>query len=350
MQIFAIIKITMKGQVYKIHSDFYYVKPENNKGKILTCKLREILKKQKIKIKVGDYVEIEENEAIAKLLERKNSLERPSVSNLDLVVVVSSMLEPAVDFIQLNRYLIFLKYHKIPVLLCFNKDDLMQSEDFDKIKSKIEATYKPLGYEIIFTSALLEKGLNDFKKYIKNKTIAFCGLSGVGKSSILNALSKQNLRTGNVSEKNKRGTHTTRHCEIIEFNGIKIIDTPGFSRLTFDFILPKDLSDLFDDIKKFSSNCKYSNCLHTKNDEDCNVIKNLDKIDPLRYQSYLDFLCEAYEYKQKVTYGSQKEEGFSKKHLEKDFVKISSKKRGFSRKKIKQETKNIHYKETLKDD
>ena len=340
----------MKGQVYKIHSDFYYVKPETGKGGFLTCKLREVLKKQKIKIKVGDYVEIEDNEAIAGLIERRNSLERPSVSNLDLVVVVSSMLEPAVDFIQLNRYLIFLKYHKIPVLLCFNKDDLMQTEDFDEIKSKIEKIYKPLGYKILFTSALLEKGLDNFKKYIKNKTIAFCGLSGVGKSSILNALSKKNLKTGNVSEKNKRGTHTTRHCEIIEFDGIKIIDTPGFSRLTFDFILPKDLSKLFNDIDKFSSDCKYSNCLHTKDDEGCNVLKNLDKINPIRYQSYLNFLNEAYEFKQKVIYESQKEEGFTKKHLEKDFVKISSKKRGFSRKKTKQETKNIQYGEILKDD
>lgn len=338
----------MQGQIYKIHSDFYYVKPE--KGDILTCKLREVLKKQKIKIKVGDIVEIEDNEAISNLLKRKNSLERPSVSNLDLVVVVSSLLEPMVDFVQLNRYLTFLKYNKIPVLLCFNKDDLMNPDDFSKIKEEILSIYKPLGYEIVFTSAILKNGLCDFKKYIQNKTIAFCGLSGVGKSSILNALSNKELRTGTVSEKNKRGTHTTRHSEIIEFEGIKIIDTPGFSRLTFDFILPKDLDNLFDDIKKFSSKCKFSDCLHTKEDEGCNVIKNLDKISPSRYESYLNFLKEAKDFKQKVTYESQKEETTYKKHLDKNFVKISSKKRGLSRKKLKQETKNIHFSEDVIND
>lgn len=92
-------------------------------------------KKQKIKIKVGDFVEIEDG-AIFNLLERKNSLNRPSVSNLDLVVVVSSLLEPKVDFIQLNRYLTFLKYHKIEALLCFNKDDLMKKEELKKRKIK----------------------------------------------------------------------------------------------------------------------------------------------------------------------------------------------------------------------
>lgn len=338
----------MQGQVYKIHSDFYYVKPEN--GEILTCKLREILKKQKIKIKVGDYVKIEDNEAIVELVKRKNTLARPSVSNLDLVVIVSSLLEPAIDYIQLNRYLAFLDYNKIPVLLCFNKDDLFKKEDFEKIKNEILSIYKPLGYEIIFTSALLKDGLSDFKKYVENKTIAFCGLSGVGKSSILNALSEKSLRTGNVSLKNKHGRHTTRHCEIVEIDDTKIIDTPGFSRLTFDFILPKDLDELFLDIKQFKDGCRYKDCLHTEFDEECNVIKNLDKIHKTRYESYLDFLSEAKDYKQKVTYESQKIETGTKKHLDRNFTKISSKKRSLSRKKINQQTKNIHYNEAIGDD
>lgn len=340
----------MEAQVYKIHSDFYYVKPTDGSGGLLTCKLREVLKKRKIKIKVGDFVEVEGNEAISNLLERKNTIQRPAVSNLDLVVVVSSLLEPSVDFIQLNRYLTFLKYHKIPVLLCFNKDDLMEKEELDSAKKTIESVYSPLGYKTIFTSALLNDGLDDFKELIKGKTIAFCGLSGVGKSSILNALSEKNLKVGNVSRKNKRGCHTTRHCEIIEFEETKIIDTPGFSRLVFDFILPKDLTNLFDDIKRFKDECKYTDCLHTEEDEECAVRKNLDKIAPERYQSYLDFLEEAKDFKQKVTFESQKEEIFTKKNLDKDFVKISSKKRNFSRKKINQQTKNIHFIKEEEDD
>ncbi len=335
----------MKAQVYKIHSDFYYVKPEGAQDKLLTCKLREVLKKQKIKIKVGDFVEIENDNAIVSLLTRKNTLARPSVSNLDMVVVVSSLLEPAVDFIQLNRYLTFLKFHKIPAVLCFNKDDLIKKEEFEKIKNEILSLYEPLGYKIAFTSALFNEGMSEFREIVKNKTIAFCGLSGVGKSSILNALSQKNLKTGSVSEKNKRGCHTTRHSEIVEFDGIKIIDTPGFSKLVFDFILPKDLSELFDDIKCFKKYCKYTDCLHTKNDENCGVVQNLDKIHHTRYESYLEFLKETFEFKQKTTYEGKKQETFVKTHFDRDFVKISSKKRSLSRKKINQQTKNLTFKE-----
>ena len=102
----GIINTTMQGQVFKIHSDFYYVKSDNE-DLILECKLREVLKKQKLKIKVGDFVETDKGGAIKKLLKRKNTLERPCVSNLDMVAVVSSLMEPDIDYIQLNRYLIF---------------------------------------------------------------------------------------------------------------------------------------------------------------------------------------------------------------------------------------------------
>jgi len=275
----SIILINMIGTVYKIHSDFYYVMPdgENLQKALVECKLREILKKQKTKIVVGDFVETSDG-AITKVLKRKNFCTKPSVSNLDLMLVVSAILEPELNFIQLNRYLTFLKYHNIPALLCFNKDDLTDKDELEKIKSRILNIYKPLGYDIVFTSALKCDGLVELKKYIKGKTIALTGLSGVGKSSLLNALNpKFNLRTKNVSDKLKRGVHTTRHCEILEFPDFKIIDTPGFSRLTFDFILPKDLGDYFEEIKALKNDCKYTDCLHLiENGEDCNVIKNLD--------------------------------------------------------------------------
>ena len=136
-----------KGQIYKIHSDFYYV---NSEGQEFECKLREVLKKTKQQVCVGDFVEFE-NGAITKILPRRNYISRPSVANVDRVIIISSVKEPDLDFIQLNRYISFARYYGIEAVLCFNKNDL--SSD-DRIIEKVFSVYEPLGYDIIFTSAL----------------------------------------------------------------------------------------------------------------------------------------------------------------------------------------------------
>ena len=304
------------GQIFKIHSDFYYVNFEN---KIYECKLRGVLKKTKQSVLVGDFVEFADG-AIEKVLPRKNHIPRPSVSNIDQVIIVSAVKEPDLSFSQLNRYIAFAKCHKIYSVLCFNKNDL--SSD-DRMIEKIFSIYEPLGFDILFTSALEGYGIEEFREILRGKTSVMAGSSGVGKSSLINAVSGLNIRTKNVSEKTQRGTHTTRHSEIIQlFNdNTRIVDTPGFSNLKFDFIMPNEVDLLFDEISKYKKDCKFPDCLHI-NESGCAVKNNLDKIDETRYQSYIEFVEEA-ETAHKIKNNSIA-------------VKISSKKRENARKTLKQ--------------
>ena len=317
------------GQIYKIHSDFYYV---NCNRKNYECKLREVLKKTKQSIFVGDFVEFD-NGAISKVLPRKNYIPRPSVANIDQVVIVSAVKEPDLNFSQLNRYIAFAKYYGIDAVLCFNKNDL--SSD-DKIIEKVFSIYEPLGYDILFTSALEGFELEEFKEILSGKTSVLCGSSGVGKSSLINAVSGLNLRTKEVSEKTLRGTHTTRHCEIISLDeNTRIVDTPGFSNLKFDFILPLDVDKLFPEIFIYRCGCKFQDCLHI-NESGCEVLNNIDKIDDSRYSSYLEFVEEAKVYKEKVKYQGTKIESSHKKQNDNIAVKISSRKRQSARNTLKQ--------------
>ena len=313
-----------KGQIFKIHSDFYYVEAG---GETYECKLREVLKKQKQKVFVGDFVEFS-NGAIEKILPRKNFIQRPPVSNIDQVIIISAVKEPDLSFSQLNRYIAFAKYHNLNTVLCFNKNDL--SED-DLMIEKVFSIYEPLGFDILFTSALEGYGLDEFKEILKDKTSVLCGASGVGKSSLINAVSGINLRTKSVSEKTGRGTHTTRHSEIINLgNNSRIVDTPGFSNLKFDFLLPTEIDLLFDEISPYKGLCKFQDCLHIT-ETGCAVKEHLDKIDDTRYQSYIEFVEEAKEYKNKVKSQGVKTETAHKSVNSKTAVKISARKRQSAR-------------------
>lgn len=337
----------MKGQIFKIHSDFYYVNTAQGEYE---CKIRDVLKKRKDAIVVGDFVELEQlNENskqafVSKVLPRESYIPRPKVANINQVIIVSAIKEPDLDFEQLNRYLAFCEYYDLHPVLCFNKNDL---EGEEEIIAKIKDIYVPLNYNIIFTSALEGNGIDEFKKLLQNKITVLCGSSGVGKSSLINAIRPDlNLKTKQVSEKTERGTHTTRHCEIITLeNESRIVDTPGFSQLKFDFLMPAQVGLLFREIVKIQNEygaCKFSDCIH-EHETGCQIIEHQEMIDKTRYESYLQFVKEAKEYKKQVTYGGKKTESRSKIVHNKEITKISSKKRQISRRKSNQEIdKEIH--------
>ena len=329
----------MQAQVFKIHSDYYWVQSDfSDDCTIYECRLRANLKKQKAEVIVGDYVDIEEindtshQAVIYKIHKRLNYMPRPKVANIDRLVVVSAIKEPDLDFEQLNRYISLAEYNNIKPILCFNKEDLADSVD---VVEKVFDIYEPLGFEIYFTSALEKIGIEDIKKILAGKLCAFAGSSGVGKTSLINSISSNfKLKTGSVSEKTKRGTHTTRHCEIVKIKMGKkiarILDTPGFSRLSFDFIMPNEVENLFPEIKQFSGQCKFKDCLHI-NEKDCNVLNNIDKINTSRYESYCKFVNEAKIYKEKIKKEGYKKETTSKLSGNKNLTKVSIKKRQQSR-------------------
>lgn len=319
-----------EGQIYKIHSDFYYI---DNGVDTFECKVREVLKKRKEKILVGDFVEFGDG-YIESIIPRKNYISRPAVANIDQIIIVSALKEPDLSFQQLNRYLSLSKYYGIPAVLCFNKDDLK----FDKhLKKRIHDIYENLGQKIVYTSATEHKGIKTFEKLLQGKMSVLCGNSGVGKSSLINAINPDlKLRTKEVSEKTLRGTHTTRHSEIIKINETsRIVDTPGFSNVKFDFIMPADVDLLFEDIAKYRDDCKYADCLHIHEDG-CNVLAHISEIDDSRYESYITFVEEAKEYKERVKYEGRKIELSQKKVHNRQVVKISEKKRQSARNTLKQ--------------
>jgi len=299
------------GKIIKIHSNFYFAQIED---KIFECKIREKLKKEKINLCVGDLVKLEEvnhnstQAVISELLERKNFITRPSISNIDQVIVVAGLEQPTLDFIQLNRFLTLSKIHSIPAIICINKVDL---DNKSNIKNKILSIYASLGYQIIFTSIYNNDWIKAFKNILNSKISVLTGLSGVGKSSILNKIHPElNLKTRQVSEKSLKGTHSTRHVELLNIplghgQMARIADTPGFSYSKFDNVLPALIAAQFDEIKELSAGCHFDNCLHLE-DSGCNVLQNLDKIDLSRYESYKIFTIEALEYKEKLTYKGHK--------------------------------------------
>lgn len=274
----------MTGVIIKNISNDYTIESD---GKQYTCKPRGIFRHQLITPLVGDHVIFDEqNHYITKILPRKNELIRPSIANIDIAVIVTSVKDPNLDTHLLDKFLTIISYNNITPIIYLTKLDLLSTTELNKINNYIEY-YQKIGY-------IISTNKDDLLKKIQNKLVVFTGQSGAGKSTLLNKIDPTlNLYTNEISYALGRGKHTTRHTEIYKTNGSLIADTPGFSKIDFYNMTPIDIRDnmkeMFDNLPK----CKYIDCLHNKEDG-CYVKKLVEDklILSSRYQNYLDFITK----------------------------------------------------------
>ena len=285
----------MTGKIVKGIAGFYYIHVDGMG--IYECKAKGIFRNKKIKPLVGDNVDIEVLDEDNKLgnindiLPRTNELIRPAVANVDQVLIVFAAAEPTPNFNLLDRFLLMMNKQQVNTTLCFNKTDIVSDKDI----AYIEDIYAKCGYNIIFTSTYKNEGIEAIRTYLEGKTTVFAGPSGVGKSSMLNIIcNEKKMETGVISDKIKRGKHTTRHSELIYISeNTYIMDTPGFSTLYINEFDKEELKDYFIEFTKYEDQCKFRGCSHI-NEPNCEVKEALSRgdISELRYNNYVDMYEE----------------------------------------------------------
>lgn len=271
----------MIGTIIKGIGGFYYIKASEN---IYECKARGIFRKEKITPMIGDRVEIKtdgEKGSITKILERSSVLARPPVANVDTMLLVVAAASPEPNLQLIDKMLVNAELNNIQPAICVNKTDLAKRDDITK-------TYTRAGYTVFNVSAENSTGIGELSEFLKQKTTAFAGLSGVGKSTLLNLITGVRMETGSVSEKIMRGKHTTRHVELFELpSGGFVLDTPGFSSLEVEGVNAEDLWHMFPEMALITEQCRFRGCVHI-NEPDCRVKELVEtgKMALSRYESY----------------------------------------------------------------
>ena len=274
----------MRGKIIKVISNDYTVKTED---KLYVCKARGKFRNMKIAPLVGDIVIFDEkNNYILEIEKRKNELVRPPVSNIDQVMIITSVKHPDFDTNLLDKMLAIIEFNNIKPIICITKMDLLDKKEQKKIENYINY-YKKIGYQV-FLNSEIEK----IKKIFKNKITVFTGQSGAGISTFINKLDANlNLKTNEISLALGRGKHTTRHVELIPLYNGMVADTPGFSSLNFNNMTNEDIRDNFIEFNKYRDNCEYKDCMH-KSEINCEIKRQLEIKEILidRYNNYLKFI------------------------------------------------------------
>ena len=289
--------LNLNGIITKITGGFYYVEAAE---KTYECKARGVFRKKGFTPLVGDYVTIEVPQdsgfcSVVSIKERKNSLVRPALANLDVLVIVSSVVEPALNTYIIDKMISAAVKKDITPVVVFSKTDLKSCDDYLDI-------YNNAGIKAIAYSSVTGEGVEQIKELLKGNVSAFSGNSGVGKSTLLNALFPDlGLKTGEISDKLGRGRHTTRTVELFKCFGGYVADTPGFSTVDLDRyeIIKKDeLQYCFPEFSKYIGECKFTSCAHVC-EKGCAVLQALSdgEISASRHESYVKMYNEVKDIK-----------------------------------------------------
>lgn len=280
----------MQGTIVKGIAGFYYVKSGD---RIIECRSRGKFRHDGLSPMVGDKVEIlldGTTGVIEEIYQRKTQISRPAVANVTQAIVVFAIKNPEINEELLNKILVNCEISDLKTIVCINKLDLDPHVNENYIVDMV----KSAGYDILFLKAKKGFGIDKIRHRLKGEITVLCGPSGVGKSTILNHIAgKRLMETGIISEKLKKGKHTTRYSELIEVDGGFLVDTPGFSSLKMDSIKKEELPYCFPEFKYALGKCKFASCLHYK-EPGC-AVKELVRrgiVHKHRYEFYIKALEE----------------------------------------------------------